>query len=589
MVVELPGPPAYCNKQLIPYLGNKRALLPRLMPVLERLKPDSGAASFLDPFSGSGSVSRLARAMGMNVAANDWEPYAEAINSCWLALSLSDVEDAFGGGPGLVKVLEDWNSMHPQAPWPVVPESARGIPYMARWYAPLRTEEPRLGDERLFYTAENAVFIDRVRTRIQSEYPNPAPGTSDAVKRTVLLACLLLEAATHANTSGVFKAYHRGFGGNSKDALGRIMGRMELEIPILPNGYPAAIAREDAKIFLSGISADIIYFDPPYNQHQYGSNYHILNTILRWDGKPLPLSGGESSCCSRKAGIPDNWKATRSRFCSRPAVKTAIHEVLDVADAAHLVFSWNADGYLPGEELADMLSARGRLEILALDYTAYRGGRQSVSKNTGSREYLFVVDTRSPGIGSERAIHDLQTLASGDDAVRATYDPERVASIFALVDAAEAVPELFEANSRETSPGDQSMARQFFRPDLRAAAVGAASLLAGMDGDRRQVFMDGLASCACSDSDEQLVALHGVIERALTRGDRARALRALREVPRLIRKFAHRKYEDRFMHFVEIFRSQGLLVQDRIVIESLSRLEQLKLERTSHDRQSGSH
>jgi len=165
----LPGPDGYCSSQLIPYLGNKRSLLPRLMPVLERLSVGLSEPRFLDVFAGTGSVSRLARAMGMRVSANDWEPYSEALNSCWLRLRPSDMERAFGGATGLEAFLGDWNAMHPLSDRPSVPESARGQPYMARWYAPERTDAPRLGEERLFYTAENAAFIDRVRTRIEAE------------------------------------------------------------------------------------------------------------------------------------------------------------------------------------------------------------------------------------------------------------------------------------------------------------------------------------------------------------------------------------------------------------------------------------
>jgi len=454
---------------------------------------------------------------------------------------------------------------------------------MAKWYAPECTDSPRLGEERLFYTAENAVFLDRVRTRLENEYPNPAPGSAEMVRRTVLMAALILEAATHANTSGVFKAYHRGFGGNGKDALGRILGRMELEIPIIPDAEAATVRCEDAKAFLSGRPADIAYFDPPYNQHQYGSNYHILNTILRWDGKPLPMESFDAGCCSRKAGIPENWKATRSGFCSKPTVKSAIHEVLDATDAAHIVFSWNADGHLTGEELAVMLSARGRLEIVAIDYIAYRGGRQSASKSNGSREYLFLVDTRESGTGADEAVREIRALSELDEAVRATYDPERVAACFGLASASGLAVRPV-ADPPWDSPEGHVMARSFFRSDLRAAGKGAALLLAGLAGDRRPAFLDQLASCACSDSVEQLTALHGVVERALADGDRAKASRAMHEAPRLIRKLAHRKYEDSFKRFVGLFRNLGMRSQDNVVLDSLTRLEKLALARISHDR-----
>jgi adenine-specific DNA-methyltransferase len=554
------------------------------MPVLERLDNGRSPARFLDPFSGSGSVSRLARAMGMRVEANDWEPYSQAINLCWLGLGQDDLGRAFGGTSVCKNVLEEWNAMHPLAAMSAVPDSALGDPYMARWYAPRHTEAPRLDEERLFYTAENAMFIDRVRTRIQKEYPDPEPGSDADVRRTVLLAALLLEAATHANTSGVFKAYHRGFGGNAKDALGRIMGRMELEHPILPEAAAASVSCMDAKTFLMGRPADIVYFDPPYNQHQYGSNYHILNTILRWDGKSLPIEGTDDGSCSRKAGIPETWKLTRSAFCSKPAVREAIREVLDAADAAMLVFSWNADGHLTGEELAEILSARGRLEIAALDYTAYRGGRQSASKSTGSREYLFLVDTRGSNRGKDASVREIRALAGLDAAVRAQYDPGRVAACFGLAPASAGLFDPLPAVPRGGLPADNSVARQFFRPDLRAAADCAALQLADMEADGRTVFLGRLASCACSDGVEQLSALQGIAERALACGDRPQALRALREAPRLIRKLAHRKYEGRFRQYVEVFRNLGIQTRDSIIIESLENLETLMVQRISRDR-----
>jgi adenine-specific DNA methylase len=551
---------------------------------MERLDKGGAPARFLDPFSGSGSVSRLARAMGMRVEANDWEPYSKAINLCWLGLGRDDLGRAFGGTSACKKVLEEWNSMHPLAAMATVPDSAIGDPYMARWYAPRHTEAPRLGEERLFYTAENALFIDRVRTRIQNEYSDPVPGSNEEVRRTVLLAALLLEAATHANTSGVFKAYHHGFGGNGKNALGRIMGRMELELPILPEAAAASVSCMDAKAFLMGRSADIVYFDPPYNQHQYGSNYHILNTILRWDGKPLPIEGNDIRSCSRKAGIPEHWKATRSAFCSKPVVREAIREVLDKADAAMLVFSWNADGHLTGEELAEILSARGRLEIAALDYTAYRGGRQSASKRTGSREYLFLVDTRGTSRGKDASVREIRALAGLDAAIRAQYDPERVAACFGLALASAGLFDPLSSAPRGEHSADNSAARRFFRPDLRAAAEGAALQLAAMDWDSRTAFLGRLVSCACSDGVEQLEALQGITERALGCGDPQQARRTLREAPRLIRKLAHRKYEDRFRQFVEVFRNLGIQTGDSSIIESLARLEMLMEQRISRDR-----
>lgn len=516
---ELPGPPGYCSSQLIPYLGNKRALLSRLMPVFRGLAEPGPRSVFLDPFAGSGSVSRLARAMGYSVEANDWEPYSQAVNQCWLGLRPSDLDAAFGGEAGLADFLADWNSMHPQAGSSALPASAAGEPYIARWYAPERTATPRLGSERLFYTAENAAFIDRVRHRVEAELGKAEPGSKEAAKRTVTLGALTLEAANHANTSGVFKAFHRGFGGHGRDALGRIMGRMELERPILVEAAASVVSRSDASAFVRGRGADIAYIDPPYNQHQYGSNYHILNTILRWDGLPMPIEGREGGN-SAKAGIPEAWKGTRSPFCSKREAKVAIERLLDSLDAAHIVFSWNGDGHLSGEELAETLSARGSLQSIALEYVSYRGGRQSASRRVRSVEYLFVLRPGKPRRAAGEAGRELAERRAVDEALRAAYDPRRAEAML---------------------PGSP-----FFDSGSRKAAAGARAYVESLAPDQRLELLAALKACACRDVPEEIRAALDSAYKALERDDMAGARRSATEAAKLLRKLAHAKHRDAY-------------------------------------------
>jgi len=555
----LPGPAGYCTSQLIPYLGNKRSLLPRLMPFFGKLSEGLQAPRFLDCFAGSGAVSRLARSMGMNVAANDWEPYSEALNACWLCLSPTDIETAFGGTTGLGAVLADWNSMHPSVAGGQVPASARGEPYIARWYAPAVTATPRLGEERLFYTAENATFIDRVRTRLENEYPDPIPGSAEDIRRRVLLGGILLEAAVHANTSGVFKAYHRGFGGNGRDALTRILGRMEIEAPVLPDAPPARLFKEDARAFIAHESADIAYFDPPYNQHQYGSNYHLLNTILRWDGRPMRLDPALEDGLSAKAGIPVSWKETRSPFCVKREAARSIADLLDACDAARLVFSWNADGHLSGEELVDLLSPRGRLDIVALDYVSYRGGRQSASRSTRSCEYLFVVNTRAHPRESSHSRCSMAELAARDEILRSSYDPEKVAAAFAPASEVVEFPE----------------SAAFFGKDPRRTGTAAADILGTMDGSRRSRFIEVLAGCACVDIVDELKVIASLAAGSARGGDIGAARKISGEAPRLIRKLAHDKYAEEFVRYIDLFKALSVESNNDSLYRKLVSLEQL--------------
>jgi adenine-specific DNA-methyltransferase len=196
----------YLNTQLIAYIGNKRALLSFLQEIFLEISADSDTLIFFDPFAGSGSVSRLAKAMGFEVAANDWEPYAYAVNRCHVETEASELDSAFIGASCVHRAFDELNNLDHIAE-----------EYIAKYYSPSSTSTADYRTERLFYTKENARFIDRIREAIESKYPE-----DDSIERVVLLASLIYQAATHANTSGVFKAYHRGFGGFGKDALARI-------------------------------------------------------------------------------------------------------------------------------------------------------------------------------------------------------------------------------------------------------------------------------------------------------------------------------------------------------------------------------
>jgi adenine-specific DNA-methyltransferase len=157
--------------------------------------------------------------MGFRVGANDWEPYSYVINSCHLRLKPVDLDSLFPARGGVDAVLAELNALPP------LPESEA---YISRYYAPRKTEEADWKTERLFYTRENALAIDAIRERIEELHPGMPEEPASFLRKTALLAPLLYQAATHTNTSGVFKAYHKGFGGHGHDALGRIMGPIRL-------------------------------------------------------------------------------------------------------------------------------------------------------------------------------------------------------------------------------------------------------------------------------------------------------------------------------------------------------------------------
>ncbi|MBT3275455.1 MAG: adenine methyltransferase, partial [Spirochaetales bacterium] len=406
----------YLTRQLIAYIGNKRSLLPFLYEVFAELNVGKEPGIFIDPFAGSGSVSRLAKAMGFRVAANDWEPYTQIINQCHISLNAGDTANMFAEQKGLDSAIHSLNQ-------PARPE----YEYIARHYAPRDTKTADYRVERLFYTRENGVFIDSVREQIDSWYPD-----NDSPERWILLASLLYQAATHANTNGVFKAFHHGFGGFGKDALSRIMAPMQLQRPVLIDSEKkAAVSRADAAVFAAGNPADVCYLDPPYNQHQYGSNYHLLNTIVLWDKPEVKGRIGSDGRLEEKAGIRKDWDTTRSLFCYRATAPLAMRELLAAIDSRYIIVSYNTEGIIPFWDLFDLLAETGGVSIRTSDYLLYRGGKQSLTRSTYNQEFLFILNRSGSSSARERIDAERFLLEKKVYALtRHHFHPGRVSSRF---------------------------------------------------------------------------------------------------------------------------------------------------------------
>lgn len=517
----------YLSTQLIAYIGNKRALLPFLHEVFVRLD----GASFLDPFAGSGAVSRLARLMGLAVAANDWEPYARVINTCHLCASPSDLGRLFGGSGGLASVLGELDALPPPA------EERR---YISRHYAPRSTETADWRTERLFYTTENALRIDALRWRIEEMYPGEPRDPDECLEKALLLGPLLYQAATHTNTSGVFKACHHGFGGHGRDALTRIMAPIRLAAPVVVDApAPAVVECQDAARFLRGRTADICYLDPPYAVHQYGSNYFMLNTIALWDRPPVSDERRADGSLRRKAGIRADWTKTRSAFCYRSTAAAALRDVVHAADCRHVVMSYSDEGLIGLEELCDLLSETGSLTLRSRGYVKYPGGKQSLSRKTRNLELALIVDRRTPRSAARSSAELVRDLRIARLMGRA-YVPSLIRAAFPSDGNGISVP--LSRGGALTLP---------MRHHWRFLTGGPAPRFEHVEDAER--FVSLLSSCEAAHVGEEMDALIGILRSGVGRRD---GEELLRELLRLFNKLAHRKYAREFAQMLP--RLQGL-------------------------------
>ena len=379
----------YLTQQIIAYIGNKRKLLGLILKAIQQtnleIKP---GLKFFDVFAGSGVVSRLAKMLNFEIFTNDWEYYSYIISNCYLKTNKKDIEKLFGSEENFRNLLLHINSL---------PSPNENEQYITKYYAPKEEDIDAVDykTERLFYTHQNALNIDKIRNYIEREFPLNNTSEKNLKIRNILLAELIYEAATHNNTSGVFKACHKGFGGHNKDALTRILGEIKLNYPVLiDSDYPVHIYQEDANVLVEKMpEVDIAYLDPPYNQHQYGSNYHMLNTIAKWDHIPAELVLNEKGELKEKAAIRHDWINTRSHYCYKEEATLAFENLISKIKAKHILISYSTDGIIPFEEMQRICMKKGKVSIVTNEYTTYRGGKQSNKRQNTNIEFILCINT----------------------------------------------------------------------------------------------------------------------------------------------------------------------------------------------------
>ena len=362
--------PDYLSRQLITYIGNKRSLLGHIDKAVSRVKERLGKTRLriLDAFAGSGVVSRYFKRHADLLVSNDLENFAAVAGRCFLR-NRGSVNLA-----RLREVVDDLNDRVEQ------PDCRRGS---SRNCTPRATKA-----------------TSRRRTGSSTREPTPAGWTTTAdfwttsipPTATLLLGPLLSEASVHANTSGVFKGFYKDrttgigkFGGSNGDALLRIKGRIDLDVPVLSRfECDVEVHQQDANALARRLRGlDLAYFDPPYNQHPYGSNYFMLNLLVDYK-RPQNISD--------VSGIPTDWQ--RSDYNVRSRCLNRLADLIRATDASFILASFNDEGFIAPAEMRHSLGQIGNVEIIEIPYNTFRGSRNLRGRSIHVTEQMFLVERR---------------------------------------------------------------------------------------------------------------------------------------------------------------------------------------------------
>lgn len=318
--------------RMIKYLGSKRTLV----PLLGHLAAAAEARTALDLFSGTTRVARAFKQQGIDVTAVDTASYSNVFGQTWLDTDSNEFDHE-----GFERALANLNALAP----------APG--FFTQKYCV----------EARFYQPHNGERIDAIRNTIERDFKN-------SELYYPLLCSLILAVDRVDSTTGVQAAYLKKWTARSAKPL-------QLLDPEFIAGRSRFIQADALAIAANLKEVDLAYLDPPYNQHRYFGNYHIWETLVRWDS---PETFGVAN---KRVDLRD--PENQSVFNSRVTMPQAVEAAVTSAQANTLILSFNNESWLSLEQLIDICSARGEVRVLDIDFKRYVGAKIGVYNKAGKQ------------------------------------------------------------------------------------------------------------------------------------------------------------------------------------------------------------
>jgi adenine-specific DNA-methyltransferase len=304
--------------------------------VLGELLTRAGARTALDLFTGTTRVAQEWKRRGAHVTAVDAARYSAVLAECFIQTDADRIDL-----PALAEAI-----FHLQQ-----------LPGTDGYVTETFSRRAR------YFQEENARRIDAIRDAIEREW-------SGHPWRSVLLTSLLLAADRVDSTTGVQMAYLKQWSPRSYQPL-------ELRVPELIAGGGLAIHGDAVEVTAALPEVDLAYLDPPYNQHRYAGNYHVWETLMAWD------SPDHYGVACKRVGL--RGEEGVSVFNRRREAPEAMAGLVAGLRAEVVMISGSDEGWIPVEDLADMASGRGAVEILAFDSRRYIGSQIGVFDPSGKK------------------------------------------------------------------------------------------------------------------------------------------------------------------------------------------------------------
>ena len=337
------------------------------------MKNISRKGVFCDLFAGTHSVAAHFKKLGFQIISNDLLYFAYVFGRALIqsndkpafsklrSIPCVSPSGLFDGMETYLRVLSYLNQLE---------EASDGFVFNA--YCPGGNNEFK----RQYLSDKNGKKVDAIRKRIEEWRQQ---NLIDEDEYYILLLSLLEAVSKITNISGTYGAY-------LKDWDARTYKELTLEpITPIPSNKEHVVYQQDANRLIEQIMCDILYIDPPYNTRQYITNYHLLETIARYDN---PAVYG-------KTGLRPYSDTEKSAYCSQAACLRTFAALISRARAKHIIVSYNSEGIMSKSEILGVLSEKGEMpKWIPIDYRRFKSNSNGkLSNNKNVSEYLFYVRT----------------------------------------------------------------------------------------------------------------------------------------------------------------------------------------------------
>ena len=310
------------------YIGSKYSLLDFLETTIEEVTGFKKGENFIfgDLFAGTGIVGQTYKTNGCTVLANDIQYYSYVLNKHYIE-NVPELD---------TNLLNDLNSITP----------VEGFIY--------KNYCEGSGSGRNYFTNENGKKCDAIRIKLEELYKS---GSISENTYFYYLASLINSIDKYANTASVYGAFLKHIKKSAQKEF-----QLEL-LPVIP-GEIGKVYNEDINALVKNINGDVLYLDPPYNARQYCSNYHVLETIARYDNPTLiGVTGLRAS---------DDQK---SKFCSKRTVAESFNELIRDSKFKYIFLSYNNEGLMSLNTIKEIMSQYGKYDYFTKEYKRFKADK----------------------------------------------------------------------------------------------------------------------------------------------------------------------------------------------------------------------